>query len=342
MKTKIKTIGLALALALIAFGCGGNSQEGQEGGDEAVMTTGNPAIDGLSAEIAQNPNDAELYAERGRMFYENNGYDEAIRDMNKALSLDSTNVDYLHLLADVYLDYFKSRQALKTMERAAELYPERIPTLLKLSEFQMILRQYEESMKTIDRILKLDPQNAEAYFMFGMNFKELGDTVRSINSFQKAVELNSELIDGWINLGQLYAAIGDPLAMRYFDNAIRVAPDNITALHARADYLSDIGQLPEAIEMYRRIVRVDQQYEDAYFNSGLIYLDMDSVEQARQQFDLAVKTSPTHIRAYYFRGLAQEMLGNAEAAKADYEQALQMAPNYEDAQEGLERVKEAG
>ncbi len=342
MKTKIGFIGLALALALTTVGCGGNNQDGQEGGDEAVMTTGNPAIDGLSAEIARNPNDAGLYAERGRMFYENNGYDEAIRDMNKALSLDSTNVDYMHLLADVYLDYFKSRQALRTMEQAAGLYPERIPTLLKLSEFQMILRQYEESMKTIDRILKLDPQNAEAYFMFGMNFKELGDTVRSINSFQKAVELNSELIDGWINLGQLYASIGDPLAMRYFDNAIRVAPDNITALHARADYLSDIGQLPEAIEMYRRIVRIDQQYEEAYFNSGLIYLDMDSVEQARQQFDLAVKTSPTHIRAYYFRGLAQEMLGNAEAAKADYEQALQMAPNYEDAQEGLERVKEAG
>jgi len=342
MKTKIWTTLLALMLGLLAAGCGSGESSRQEGAGTEALATGNPAIDGLSAEISQKPNDPKLYAERGRLFYENEGYDEAIRDLNQALSLDSTNVDYMHLLADVYLDYFQSRLALRTMERAAELYPERVPTLLKLSEFQMILKQYEASMKTIDRVLKIDPQNAEAFFMFGMNFKERGDTIRAINSFQKAVEYDSELVDGWINLGQLYASIGDPLAMRYFDNGIRVAPENIFALHARADYLSDIGDLPEAIEMYRRISRVDPQYEEAYFNSGLIYMDMDSIEQARKQFDIAIETSPTHIRAYYFRGLAQEMLGNKAAARADYEQALRMAPNYEKAQEGLERVKEEG
>ncbi|MCB0547762.1 MAG: tetratricopeptide repeat protein [Phaeodactylibacter sp.] len=342
MKTKIGIIGLAIGLAFVTLACGGNSQDGQAGETAAIMTTGNPAIDGLSAEISENPNDAGLYAERGRLFYENDGFDEAIRDLNKALTLDSTNVDYMHLLADVYLDYFQSRRALKTMERAAELYPERIPTLLKLSEFQLILKQYEGSMKTIDRILKIDPQSADAYFMFGMNFKERGDTVRAINSFQKAVEFNSDLVDGWIQLGQLYAAIGDPLAMRYFDNAIRVAPENIYALHSRADYLSDVGNLAEAVEMYRRISRIDPQYEEAYFNSGLIYMDLDSIEQARRQFDIAIKTSPTHIRAYYYRGLAQEMLGNTAAAKADYEQALRMAPNYEKAQEALDRIKGAG
>lgn len=342
MKTKFGIIGLALLLGLGAGSCGGNGSKDKDDAATEALTTGNAAIDGISVKISQNPNDPALYAERGRLFYENDGYDEAIRDLNRALSFDSANVEYMHLLADVYLDYFKSRLALKTMERAAELYPERIPTLLKLSEFQMILKQYEASMKTIDRILKIDPQNAEAYFMFGMNFKERGDTVRAINSFQKAVEFDSELIDGWINLGQLYAAIGDPLAMRYFDNAIRVGPENVTALHARADYLSDTGDLPGAIEMYRRISLVDPQYEDAYFNSGLIYLDMDSIDQARKQFDITIKTSPTFIRAYYYRGLAQEMLGNKAAARADYEQALRMAPEYEKAQEGLERVKEEG
>ena len=121
-----------------------------------------------------------------------------------------------------------------------------------------------------------------------------------------------------------------------------MAPENIYALHAKADYLSDMGELPEAIEMYRRISRVDPQYDEAYFNSGLIYLDMDSIEQARKQFDIAIETSPTHIMAYYYRGLTQEMLGNREAAMADYEQALRMAPNYEKAQEGLERLKQDG
>lgn len=337
MKTKIWII---LALAALAA-CGGkdNGNDGQTGDSAEMLQTGNAAIDGISQAIARSPDDPALYAERARLFYENDGYDGAIRDLNKALSIDSTNVDYLHLLADVYLDYFKSRQALKTVERAAQLYPERIPTLLKLAEFQFILKQYDESVKTVDRILRLDAQNADAYFWFGMNFKERGDTVRAINSFQKAVEFEAGLVDGWINLGQLYATLGDPLAARYFENATRAAPGDIHALHARADYLSDQNDLAGAIEMYRSIIRIDPQYEEAYFNSGLIYLDMDSVRQARNQFDIALKVSPTHIRAYYFRGLANEMLGDRAAAKADYQQALRMAPEYEKAQEGLDRVK---
>jgi tetratricopeptide (TPR) repeat protein len=212
--------------------------------------------------------------------------------------------------------------------------------LLKLSEYNLILTQYEESMKTIDKVLKQDPQNAMGYFLFGMNFKESGDTIRAINSFQKAVELDAELIDAWLNLGQLYEAIGDPLAERYFDNAIRIAPDDVIALHSKADYLSNQNDLEGAIELYRKMISIDPQYEVAYFNSGLIFLDMDSIAQAKNQFDLTLKMSPTHIRAYYYRGLSKEMLGDTEAAISDYKQALKMAPNYEYAQEALNRLGE--
>ena len=87
------------------------------------------------------------------------------------------------------------------MERAVALYPQRIATLLKLSEVQLILKQHNTALETIDRILRIDPQNPEAYFMFGMIFKEMGDTARAVNSFQEAVELDADLIDAWINLG---------------------------------------------------------------------------------------------------------------------------------------------
>lgn len=325
-----------LAACLLFSGCQNQAAEQKA----EVLSTGNPAIDALSVQIAENPNNPALFAERARLFYENDGYDEALLDLDKALLLDSTNADYLHLKADVYLDYFRSRQALMVMEKAAELHPERIPTLLKLSEFQMILKQNTESMKTIDRILQMDPQNAEAYFMFGMNFKETGDTIRSINSFQKAVELDADMVDAWILLGQLYHARGDDkLALRYLDNAIQIAPNFVDAWHAKADYLSDMGQLQAAIDTYRELQRIEPQYKEAYFNSGLIYLDMDSIAAAKMQFDMAVKISPTYIQAYFYRGLAAEMLGDRAAAKTDYEQALRMAPSYTDAQEGLERVK---
>lgn len=322
----------------LLLACGPDSSTSTETLDQ---TTADPALNDLSALIAQQPEDATLYAQRAELYYEKQGYDEAIRDLQYALSLDSTNVDYHHLLADVYMDYFRSRLALRTMERAAALYPERIPTLLKLSEFQYILKQYEASLATIDKILRLDARQPDAFFMLGMVLKETGDTTRAINSFQTAVEIEPTLVDAWINLGQLHAAIDSPLAERYFDNAIQEAPGNVVPIHMKADFLREKGDLTGALALYEQISRIDRQYEEAYFNAGILYLEMDSVQKAYQLFNIAVEVYPLYVKAYYFRGLTAELLGNPAQAKRDYQHALNLAPEYEAAQLGLQRVTEA-
>ncbi|MEM1119927.1 MAG: tetratricopeptide repeat protein [Bacteroidota bacterium] len=263
-----------------------------------LLTTGNPAIDGLTAAIAKAPNDPILYAQRADQFYQNEGYDEAISDLKKALSIDSTNVDYLHLLADVYLDYYKSYEAMTTMLQAATLYPKRIPTLLKLSEFQLILKQYDKSINTINEILKLEQLNSEAYFMLGMNFKEQGNNNRAIGAFQTAVENNPDLVDAWINLGQLHAEKGSKLAKVYFENAVSVAPQNVAALHAQAEYLHFSNERDAALEVYKKVNRIDPDYSESLFNTGIIYLEMDSLDKAKAHFNMAVQTSPTYIIAY--------------------------------------------
>ena len=301
----------------------------------SIPTTGNPALDGLSKEIAASPNDPRLYAQRGALNYENEGYDEAIRDLNKALSYDSTNVTYLHLLADAYLDYYQSYNAISTMKKAATLYPKRIPTLLKLCEFQLILQQYDESINTINNILKIQPLNAEAFFMLGMNFKEMGNVDRAIGSFQTAVENDPDLIDAWINLGQLHSQKKSKLTPVFFDNALKIDPNNVSALHAKAEYLHHSDQLPAAIATYRQLNIIDPTYEEGFFNSGIIYLEMDSLKQAYNHFNLAVQTSPTYILAYYYRGLVQEKVGNVAAAKKDYQQALNLNPEFERASVAL-------
>jgi len=305
----------------------------------ALPTTGNPAIDGFTKEIAAQPNDPRLYAQRGALFYENENYDEAIKDLNTALSYDSTNVTYLHLLADAYLDYYQSYKAISTLQKAATLYPTRIPTLLKLCEYELILEQHEASIKTINKVLALQPLNPDAFFMLGMNFKEMGNIDRAIGSFQTAVENDPDLVDAWINLGQLHAKKKDKMAGVFFDNSLQVAPNNTTALHAKAAYLHETNRLQEALATYRQLSITDPTYEEGFFNTGIIYLEMDSLKRAYQQFDLAAKTSPTYIMAYYYRGLVQEKRGDLESAKKDYQQALNLNPGFDRAKEALGRIK---
>jgi tetratricopeptide (TPR) repeat protein len=339
----MRTYSLVFLLAsftLFAFSCKRDKDNTAQGEPVGHI---DPSIAQLSELIEKTPNDATLYYQRAEIYYGLEGFDEAIQDLEKAISIDSLNADYLHLLADVYLDYYQSFKALKTMEKAASLHPGRIPTLLKLSEFQLILKQGEQALATLERIRKIDPQNAEMLYMAGLVFEDQGEIDKAIASFQSAVDMEPELIEGWISLGKLWGQKekGRALALQFFDNALRVDSNSINALHEKAYFLSNtLNDLNGALAIYQKMIAIDSQYPEAYYNAGLIYLDMDSIKRAVEQFNLNIQIDPTYYPAFYYRGVCSEMLGDKEAARRDYEQAVALAPDFERAQEALNKLRQ--
>ncbi len=337
---KNTVLNFLIGFSLLAIGCltscGGDQPQEEQA---EIVPSGDAEIDQVSQQIAGDPENGDLYALRAEVYYEKNSYDQAIADMTVALSLDSVNLEYHHLLTDIYLDYFRSRLALQTMERAVAIAPDDIFSLLKLSEIQLFLKMNQASLSTIDKVLRIDPQNALAYFFTGKNFEEMGDTNRAINAYQESSEIDPEMIDTWIKLGQLHASIDGSLAEAFFDNAIEVDAGNTIALQAKAEYMWDQNQPQEALKLYREAVQRNPMDEKSAYNTGLVYLELDSVSQAYQHFSMAIENAPLYAAAYYYRGYAAESMGDAEQARADYEHTLRLAPNYEQAQEGLARLQ---
>lgn len=299
-----------------------------------------PQIEHLSDQIKINPDGAELWLARGKAFYDLGSYDAAIFDLSKAVQLDSSQLEAWHLLADVYLDYYQSRPALETMERVAKLFPENIGTLLKLAEFELILKRYSEAFQTLNQIEEIQANHPEAIFMKGMVAKESGDTTAAIAYFQQATARDPQIIDAWINLGQLIATADTIEASRYFNAAQSIDPKNPYVLHAKASYLTDIGRTNEALHIYRELVDYDPYYADAYYNMGLLFLQIDSLFDAKQHFELTVKTEPGYGRAYYYLGLLAELAGSYEEALIQYEQSLRLDPSSEDVEEAILRIQQ--
>ena len=340
MKKNYFILLLSCCIFLI-YACDSNNPSGPTTETADSLLIGHPTLDKLNQQIAETPNSASLYAARAGVLYENENFDEGIADLEKAISLDSTKAEYYHILADMYLDYYKSRMALKTMERAGATFPKRIPTLLKLSEFQLILKQHNEAFFTLEKIRAIDPLNAEMFFMFGRTFKDMGRPDEAMGAFQSAVENDPDLIDAWVALAQIMADKELPNAGKYFDNALRADPNNIEALHAKAYYLSNKkNDLEGAVELYKQINTIDPQYVDGYYNIGLLYLDMDSLDRAYQSFDIAVKYAPQYPDAYYHRGVAAEMKGDKAQALSDYKNVLNFDPDFASAKAGVERLQQ--
>lgn len=324
---------LWLTTAFFFAGCNPKKQE------PAPAATGNPAIDQLTATIAQSPDDASLYAARGEQYYLNESYDEAIADLQKAIAIQPDILPYRHLLADIYLDYFQSRPALETMEQTVQRFPDNKSSYLKLAEFQLILKLYDAALATLTQLEKIDPLLADLFFMRGLVYKEMEQTDPAIENFKLAVQQDAAIVDAWINLGQLYAEKRDQIALEYFDTAIEIAPNSVEARHAKGYYLQDINDLEGAVAVFREIGTINPQYHEAFYNAGLILLDMDSLETAFQQFDIAVKARPAEAKYYYYRGVTLELMGQFDRASKEYEQCLTFDANFEAAQDGLDRIK---
>ncbi len=308
-----------------------------------IPKTGNPDIDVLTEAIFKNPNDAQLYYRRAQLFYKNGaqgGYDFAIEDMRYALSLDSTNLPFHHFLADIYLDYAQSRLALETLQRAATLYPDSLKTLLKLGQVQFITRQYSPTLATIDQILQRDPQNSDAFFLLGMNLKEMGQRERAIVALQKAADFNAKNIDAFLELANIYDAKKDPKALRYLETALLIDSLYAPALLAKGVYWQQRGKFSAAKEAYQTLIRHNPHAADAYFNLGLLYLDADSVRLAREHFTVVINEKPTYAKAYYYLGQCEQKIGDKKTAIGYYRQAVALNPSYEAANNALEQLGE--
>jgi tetratricopeptide (TPR) repeat protein len=211
--------------------------------------------------------------------------------------------------------------------------------LLKLAEFQLIVRQHGEALKTIDQVMKNDPQNPEAFFMAGRVALDKGDTTNAILMLQKCVRFDAMNADAWMFLGQIASNRRRPEAIQYFDNVLRIDSTVLDARELKAAYYKKNGEFEKAFGVYQDIILRNPDYSNAYFDIGMIYLELDSLSGAYNNFSIAIKTDPLFFKAFYYRGIAAEEQGNLTAAYEDYRQAAGMAPDFKEAVEAAARLK---
>ena len=114
MKLKFWALPLCLAIAAIFTFC---KNEKKHAAPALPQGNVSPLILDLSKQLAADPqNDSLLYL-RGKAFYEEDSYDPAIQDVALALEIDSMRPPYFHLLADIFMDYYKSRRPCASWRR---------------------------------------------------------------------------------------------------------------------------------------------------------------------------------------------------------------------------------
>ena len=93
-----------------------------------------------------------------------------------------------------------------------------------------------------------------------------------IEAYERALELEPELLDAHIDLGRFLHEQGDLHGARArYQEALDVDPDSVTARFNLAVVAEDLGETDEALVAYTKTLALDPGYADAYYNLARLY-----------------------------------------------------------------------
>lgn len=331
---------LVFFLFLITFfSCREKNEKKDRASVPADTSLSGRQLSALNLRIEEDPHNPSLYHDRARLYMQQGNYALALPDMKSALAMDSSRADFFITLADLYFALGKSGNAKAALEKCISIDSVSKEAYLKLAELYLYVSDYRRSLEYLSHASGADVHEPKIYFMRGINYKLMGDTAAAVKNFRKAIEENPEYYEAFMQLGILYSARSDKLAVQYFNTAVRLKRASVEALYGRAMFFQENNELNKAIEDYTAILKIEPANRYAHFNLGYIhYVYLKAYEQAVKHFTDAIQADNSYAESYFNRGLCFEALGNVAGARADYEKALRMKPGYKAAEDGFKRV----
>jgi hypothetical protein len=150
----------------------------------------------------------------------------------------------------------------------------------------------------------------------------------TIKSLTAKISDNPDDVSALYRRGQVYASKGAySLAIRDFDDTIRINPRDVEALNNRCWARTVVGDLQAALKDCNEALRLRPNFVDALDSRGLVNLKSGATRNAIIDFDAALKINPRLTSSLYGRGLAKQRNGSISEGNLDISNAKAMDPN---------------
>jgi tetratricopeptide (TPR) repeat protein len=281
------------------------------------------------------PDSIELLLRHGNEAIEDLRFDVAMADGARAYRLDSSRLDTRILYAQALLnkpkytteDIFRAQNQFKYIIKKDSKNPK---ALVGLANTYSFFQDNEKAFKYINQALRIDPKFRDAYLLKGSIYRNLGNFERAVSSYETAVQQDPDFTVGYLWLGSLYEMKQDPICIEYYTTAYRLEPKNPDVIYSLAYAKQMFGKEKAATSLYRKMIRIDSTYFDAYFQIGYMkQFSEDDLDSAMFYYEKVMEIEPKHVETYHNVGLIYEERKDISNALLSYAKALKNNPDFE-------------
>jgi tetratricopeptide (TPR) repeat protein len=163
---------------------------GERGVTYAQKGDSDRAITDYNQAIRLNPNLAEAYISRGIAYAQKGDNDRAIADYNQAIRLNSNIAEAYNNCGIAYAEKGDSDRAIADYNQAIRLDRNNAPAYVNRGIAYYLKKNYNRAIADYDQAIRLNPNSAWAYGNRGSAYYKKGDINRAIADFDAALRLD--------------------------------------------------------------------------------------------------------------------------------------------------------
>ncbi len=165
------------------------------------------------------------YYNLGVAFFNNQQYDEAIVNFQKALNLNPNLLHAYNYLGNALQEKKQFDEAITYYQKAVQINHDDPTAYMNLGILYQNIKQHDESIKNFKKVIELHPNLSLAYDYMGLSLAFQGKLEQAYLSYQSSLRLNPNSMMSLVNLGNLITRQGHlEEAEGYYKRAIQVYP----------------------------------------------------------------------------------------------------------------------
>jgi len=188
---------------------------------------------------------------------------------------------------------------------------------------------YVSALKYFSRAESYDRNNPEIFMNMARTYRNLKQYDNAMKSAEKSAELLPQDINPLILMGNInYDLTHYDDALRYYQKALRISPDNPSLLYNTALALFKKGERFQALEFLKKAAEEDRIGEVAYRSYsrlGAEFLESNMFDLAEKNLKQAAGMRPGDAAARYNLGVAYLRQGKNNEALKELEEAERLS-----------------
>jgi len=247
--------------------------------------------------------------------------ERALEQVEQELARNPDNLQARVVMARAHMSQGRLDEAREVLDSLPEAVADSVPVLSTRAELAVRAGEPTRAAELYRRLLEVAPSTQTA-ILLSQSLRRAGDAEAARAVLEDWVGDHPSDPAAWLKLGDMQAAAGrETAAIEAYREALDHAPDSVTAMNNLAWLLRE-REPAEALRLASKAVDREPLHPAIRDTLGMVLLHQDRVEEALEQFRIAVQEAPESpdLRYHLARGLAAD--GKAGEAREHVERAL--------------------